>query len=126
MNNEISNEIKRDIIETINSSGHFIFWWGNSYIRSFICDFDESDNPINPQSFAIRGHNVIVWELLSVEAYFAILEIVDGNTSYELVPCSALDYMYAETLPNMPIATKVKTYKKPHWYPMKIVKKHRD
>jgi hypothetical protein len=64
--------------------------------------------------------NIVFWGGISEEAVDALNALVYVEKRAHWHPCTPLIYLIDGAMVRLPIARKMKVYKKPHWCPMTL------
>jgi hypothetical protein len=100
-------ELEDKIHQFIKTRGGGVTYVELSNIEGFKGDYQIGD----------EEHNIWFWHSVSLEAAKAINKLVlEGKIVRK--ESMLLVYAYEGQILNMPIAKKVRTYKKPHWLPI--------
>lgn len=63
--------------------------------------------------------NLVLWQGISKEASQAILELIRAK-KVKMNPSTIYVYLFDGGYLNLPIAKKMQSYKKPHWFPITL------
>lgn len=64
-----------------------------------------------------RSQNIVFWSGISEEGCDALDAALDADLIH-YHPTSAFIYLLDGTMPQLPVAKQVRTYKQPHWLPV--------
>lgn len=68
-----------------------------------------------------EGDNIIIWANMSDDYMDALAELMK-EYKIQIKPCAPFIYACDGEMMDLPLATKPKKYKKPHWLPMTLEK----
>ena len=110
------NEMKKEIIEFLDKYGNASFV-ELERIDGFL---DESKNKEDSSEyFGNVEFNIYWWVNVSDAAIKALNELKREET-IKLSPCNFLIYAHDGKILNLPIAKRIRKYKKPRWIPVEI------